>query len=75
MVKVRDHGPGIPAQHLTTIFDRFAQAGEEQRKGRGHGLGLAIAQGIAELHGGRISVQNCVDRGCEFEVMLPLYRA
>ena len=72
-IVVRDFGPGIPESHLSTIFDRFAQAGEEQRKGRGHGLGLAIAQGIAELHGGRISVENCRDRGCSFEVLLPLY--
>lgn len=72
-IVVRDFGPGIPESHLATIFDRFAQAGDEQRKGRGHGLGLAIAQGIAELHGGRISVENCVDRGCEFEIVLPLY--
>jgi signal transduction histidine kinase len=72
-IVVRDHGPGIPESLLTTIFDRFAQAGDEQRKGRGHGLGLAIAQGIAELHGGRISVENCEDRGCSFEIVLPLY--
>ncbi len=72
-IVVRDHGPGIPESNIATIFDRFAQADDEQRKGRGHGLGLAIAQGIAELHGGHISVENCVDRGCAFEITLPLY--
>lgn len=72
-IAVRDTGPGIPEAQLATIFDRFAQAPEEQRKGRGHGLGLAIAQGIAELHGGRISARNCPGRGCEFVVELPVY--
>ncbi len=72
VIRVRDYGPGIPEAQLKTIFDRFAQAPEEQRKGRGHGLGLAIAQGIAELHGGSIGVENCADRGCTFSVTLPL---
>ncbi len=70
-IRVRDYGPGIPEAQLKTIFDRFAQAPEEQRKGRGHGLGLAIAQGIAELHGGSIGVENCADGGCTFIVILP----
>ena len=68
--------PGDPVRveniHAT-IFDRFAQAPEEQRRGRGHGLGLTIAQGIAELHCGSISAENCEDRGCTFIVDLPLY--
>ncbi len=72
-IRVRDYGPGIPPAQLATIFDRFAQAPEEQRKGRGHGLGLAIAQGIAELHGGSIGAENCEDRGCTFVIDLPQY--
>lgn len=69
---IRDYGPGIPAEIIERIFDRFSQAKTEERRGRGHGLGLAIAQGIAELHGGRISVENCPDRGCRFTVTLPI---
>ena len=69
---VRDDGPGIPEDKLNTIFDRFAQAKKSERKGRGHGLGLAIAKGIAELHGGTITVQNYKE-GCEFKVLLPVY--
>jgi signal transduction histidine kinase len=72
-IRVRDYGPGIPEAQLATIFDRFAQAPEEHRNGRGHGLGLAIAQGIAELHGGSIIAENCEDRGCTFIVDLPQY--
>ncbi len=69
---VRDRGSGIPEELLERIFDRFAQAKAEERRGRGHGLGLEIAQGVAELHGGRISVQNQPDGGCEFTVRLPI---
>lgn len=67
---VRDSGPGIEEHKLATIFDRFTQSESGQRKGRGHGLGLSIAKGIAELHRGSISVRN-LDQGCEFKVVLP----
>lgn len=70
---VADRGPGIPEDRLTSYFDRFAQAPEEQRTGRGHGLGLAIAQGIAELHGGTIEVHNREEGGCVFTITLPAY--
>jgi len=71
-IHVRDFGAGIPENMLHRIFDRFAQATAEERRGRGHGLGLEIAQGVAELHGGKITVENCPDRGCEFTVRLPI---
>lgn len=71
-VAVRDRGTGIPPELLPRIFDRFAQAKDEQRRGRGHGLGLEIALGVAELHAGTISVRNCDDAGCEFTIRLPL---
>lgn len=74
-ITVRDEGPGIPPDRLATIFDRFAQAHAGERRGRGHGLGLAIAKGIAELHRGTITVANRPDRGCEFIVTLPLNAA
>jgi signal transduction histidine kinase len=71
IMRVRDKGPGIPAEVLPRIFDRFAQSSEEQRRGRGHGLGLEIAMGITELHGGTITAANSPDGGCEFTVSLP----
>lgn len=71
-VCVRDRGPGIAPDLLDKVFDRFSQAKSEEKLGRGSGLGLEIAQGIAELHGGRITISNRVDGGCEFCSSLPL---
>jgi len=71
-ILVRDRGPGIPREHLERIFERFFQVTEAQAGSRGSGLGLAIAKSVAELHNGTISARNCADRGCEFEVLLPL---
>lgn len=70
-VSVIDHGPGVPPDALPTLFDRFVPNHQKSRSGRGQGLGLAIAQGIAELHGGRIVATNREDRGCVFTVSLP----
>lgn len=69
---VRDQGKGIAPELLPRVFNRFAQAKEEEHRGRGHGLGLEIALGIAELHGGSIVVRNLPDAGAEFTVILPL---
>ena len=69
-VSVRDSGPGIPSELIPTLFTRFSQSPDERRRGRGSGLGLEIAQGIAELHKGRVSVQN-LPVGCEFIITLP----
>jgi two-component system, OmpR family, sensor kinase len=70
VISVRDYGPGIPPELIPNLFDRFSQAQSEARTSRGTGLGLEIAQGIAELHGGKISVTN-LDIGCRFSVELP----
>jgi len=81
-ITVVDEGPGIAAELQTRIFDRFVQAPEEAARGRGHGLGLPIAQGIAELHGGRITIETAGEAagaapgegagtGCRIRVRLP----
>ena len=69
---VLDRGPGIAPELIDKIFDRFSQAKSEEKLGRGSGLGLEIAQGIAELHGGKITVSNRDNGGCTFCATLPL---
>jgi signal transduction histidine kinase len=66
---VRDTGPGIPPDHLPHLFDRFWQARETRRAGAG--LGLTIAQGIVQAHGGRIAVRSAVGAGAEFAFDVP----
>ena len=69
-VSVADTGPGIPAEHLPHVFDRFWQARSTRRAGAG--LGLAIARGIVEAHGGEIGVESEVGRGTTFAFTLPV---
>jgi two-component system sensor histidine kinase MprB len=57
MVEVRDHGPGIPAQDLPYVFDRFYRSAGA-RSTPGSGLGLAIVKQIVEAHGGIARVDN-----------------
>ncbi|MBL7063934.1 MAG: hypothetical protein ISS49_06950, partial [Anaerolineae bacterium] len=72
-VTVADTGIGIPEEELPHIFERFFR-GEEPRLMQmpGTGLGLAIVKEIAELHGGRITVESEVGEGGTFTVWLPL---
>jgi PAS domain S-box-containing protein len=67
---VTDTGPGIPAEQMPHIFGRFWQARSADR--RGIGLGLAIAKGIVDAHGGRIWVESQPGRGSEFIFTLPV---
>lgn len=69
-VSVADTGPGIPPEHLPHVFDRFWQARSTRRAGAG--LGLAIARGIVEAHGGAIGVESQPGRGTTFHFSLPL---
>lgn len=72
-IVVEDDGPGIPPDRIDSVFDRFSQAPNQTRQGRGHGLGLTIALGIAELHNGTIHVHNRTPNGCAFTILLPLH--
>jgi signal transduction histidine kinase len=69
-VGVADQGPGISDEHRARVFDRFWKADSGDR--RGAGLGLAIAQGIVEEHGGRIWVESHPGVGSTFWFALPL---
>jgi signal transduction histidine kinase len=67
--EVVDSGPGIPAERLPYLFNRFWQAPDTASKGSG--LGLAIAKGFVELHGGTIWVESVVGKGSTFGFKLP----
>jgi len=72
-VAVRDHGPGIPQGQLDEIFEPFVQFDDQRGRPRtgGAGLGLAIARGIVEAHGGGIHARPAATGGSIFEVVLP----
>ncbi len=72
VLQVKDTGIGIEPEHLQRIFDRFYQADASRfRIGEGAGLGLSIAQWIAEAHGGKIRVDSVVGEGTTFTVTIP----
>ncbi len=70
-VAVRDQGTGIPADQIPLIFTKFYRRGGRGAPS-GTGLGLYIARGLVEAHGGRISVDSAVGRGTEVRFRLPL---
>ena len=61
---VRDHGPGIDAEDLPRLFDRFYRA-DSARGLPGSGLGLAIVRQVAEAHGGSVTARNAEGGGAE----------
>ena len=74
VVEVEDNGAGIAPADLPRVFDRFYRA-DEARTGGHHahyGLGLSIAQAIAQAHGGEITVRSIQGRGSCFTVSLPI---
>jgi two-component system, OmpR family, sensor kinase len=72
---VTDNGPGIAAEDLPHIFERFYRSEKSrtrQKDGKGFGLGLSIAYWIVRNHGGRIEVNSTLGTGTTFCVWLPL---
>jgi len=67
-LSVRDTGPGIPEAQKEAVFERFWQVGANDR--RGLGLGLYIARGIVEAHGGTIRAESTLGEGSTFHVTL-----
>ena len=71
VVAVSDDGPGIPAEYLPHVFDRFSK-GDRSRSAGGSGLGLAIALEHAHLLGGTITARSDEGRGATFTLRLPV---
>lgn len=77
-VGVADTGPGIPPEHLAHLFERFyrvdkarSRQGAQVNGSSGAGLGLSIAQWLAQVHGGTIAVDSKIGQGTTFTVWLP----
>lgn len=75
-VIVRDTGPGIPAEDLPHIFDRFYRAEKSRTRSKtsGFGLGLSIAHWIVEHHGGQIKVESKEGKGTTFVIWLNILK-
>ena len=71
-IAVSDTGTGISGDHLPHIFDRYWQSGESNIRTRGAGLGLPIARGIVEAHGGRMWVRSESGKGSTFVFTVPV---
>ena len=72
-LSVQDDGPGIPEDQLDRLFDRFYRLEDSRsRDVGGAGLGLSIARGIVDAHGGRIWLESEVGRGTASHVQLPI---
>lgn len=70
-LRVKDSGPGIPAQHREQVFERFYRLPESKELARGSGLGLYICKQIVLAHGGNISLARSKDKGAEIIIQLP----
>lgn len=70
VIRVCDQGPGIPEKDIAAVFEPFAR-GRNTGEADGFGLGLAIARGAVELHGGAIEAANREEGGLRVEIRLP----
>jgi two-component system OmpR family sensor kinase len=72
-IAVRDSGPGLDAEHLEHVFERFYRVDSSRaRASGGVGLGLSIVAAVAEAHGGHVSARSQPGDGATFEISLPL---
>jgi len=73
VVEVADNGPGMTAEHLRNIFDKFYRAPSAVRqKKRGSGIGLYLVKRLAEAHRGTVEAASAPEQGTTFTVRLPL---
>ena len=71
ILRVRDHGPGIPAEEVSRLFERYGR-GAKSASSTSTGLGLYLVRTIAEAHGGSVSATFPPDGGSAFVIVLPL---
>jgi len=72
VIRVEDNGPGIEAEALPHVFERFYQGELGVARGDGSGLGLAIVAGVVRAHGGDVQVDSTSGGGTRFELHLPV---
>jgi two-component system, OmpR family, phosphate regulon sensor histidine kinase PhoR len=72
VLAVADAGPGIPADDLRRVFERFYRVDQSRARPGGTGLGLAIVKHLVELHGGSVKAANRPEGGAVFTVTLPI---
>ncbi|MEQ6375624.1 ATP-binding protein [Bacillaceae bacterium S4-13-56] len=70
-IEISDDGPGIEEEHLQYIFERFYRTEKSRTRSGGQGLGLSIAKGYVEAHGGKIRVTSKKSIGTTFTIFLP----
>jgi two-component system sensor histidine kinase MprB len=70
-ILVEDHGPGVDAEDVPHLFERFFR-GRSASAAPGSGLGLAIAKNLARLHGGDITLKSSPGSGSVFTLNLPM---
>ncbi|MCP4425713.1 MAG: HAMP domain-containing histidine kinase [Chloroflexi bacterium] len=71
VITVRDTGYGIPADQLSSVFNRFSEAVQNKEKATGTGLGLAISKALIENHEGQITVHSVEGQGSAFTIKIP----
>ena len=74
LVCIRDTGKGIPAEVISTIFEK-GSSGYRPRIAKGSGMGLYFCKLLIELHGGNIEAKSVEGKGTQFNILLPLRRA
>jgi len=73
LIRLRDHGPGIPVKSIEMIFDKFYRKGSGRQQIPGSGLGLHIAREIVRAHGGDLWATSEPGQGAEFHLTLPVH--
>ena len=71
-IQVEDNGIGIASSDAKTIFNRFYQSDNQNKKNEGFGIGLSFSQNLAKLHGGEIKVKSQLKKGSCFTLLIPL---